>query len=175
MANKVSISPREVKIELMEGRSELLNQFFDSITEQAALTTDQETQIANYLSGSIEKRDQIANFIESAESEAELCRKRELSIAARRHAWEQLARMLRDGIKTQLELMGVKSVAGAEREFKITKNPPSVSITNAEEVPAQFLNYVPTPDKNAIKEALQKGAAVPGAELIQNATRLTIR
>lgn len=177
MSEEIMLS--DIRAELMEGRNELMNAFFGSIAEQVRLSEGQQGQIAAYVGGAIEKRDQLANFIEYVEMEAQLERKREVSLANRRHAKENLARMMREGVKAQLEVLGVKKVAGSERQFAIRRNPPKfgkVEIVDEKLIPAEFGDYKFVPDMEAIRAAFESGKTVEGCKFTpaESTSRLEI-
>ena len=153
----------------------MFSDFLATITEQVEFTPEQNGQLAEFLKGAVEKRDRLADFIHRLESEAEFLRAKEKRLADMRHSIEGLIGMFTGSIKAQLENMGVKSVSGLESRFTVKRNPASLAIVNEKEIPAKFINYEPVVDKNAVKEALQAGEVVPGAELVTDRSHLEIR
>ena len=93
---------------------------------------------------------------------------------------EKIAKGLRDYLKENMERAGIEKIECPLFSISIRKNPPSVEITNTDDVPFSFWRTpepkppVPAPDKAAIKEALKRGDDVPGARLNQT-TRLDIK
>lgn len=160
-------SLRELAIEKFDG-------FFESILEQNALTPEQQVELGDQLKSSIEKRDQVGAFLRRCELEGEILRNEEKRLAARRMQFEKIGRVFEDSLKLQLENWGVTKVEGNKFTFAIQKNPPSVSIENEAELPAEFIKYVAQPDKLAIRDALKDGKEVSGATLVCG-TRLVIK
>lgn len=74
---------------------------------------------------------------------------------------------LKEYIKHAMELQGTIDLEGDDFRFRITKAPPSVKITNQDEIPEEFINskVVKTPDKKRIAKAIEDGGDVPGAKL----------
>lgn len=168
----------EIRLELWQGSDELYQQFLASITEQVELTAEQQETIGNYLSGVVEKRDKLADFIKSLEEEAERLRGREKVMADRRHEFESLAKMFRSSVLTAMQNNPagiVLRVDGHESSFRVKKNPPRVDVFNEELLPGQFIKYAPVADKTAIKDALDAGQEVPGARIADPSYRLDIR
>jgi hypothetical protein len=65
-------------------------------------------------------------------------------------------------------------VEGQEFTFAVRKNPPKVEVVDEALIPPEFISYTPVINKAAIKDALEEGKEVPGAELVQS-TRLDVR
>jgi len=169
----------ELKRELMEGKNDLYNQFVASIAEQIELTPEQNATVTTYLKGTLERRDHLADFVKGIEEEAARLDGRAKEITERSQQFKNIARMFRSSIKMQLEnwpgLKSIKRVDGLESSFRVVKNPLHVVITDIAELPGRFINYEPKPDKNAIRDALEKGEAVPGACLSDPSTHLQIK
>lgn len=168
----------DVRQELWEGSEELFQQFLASIAEQAELTPEQQGVVGDYLAGTIEKRDRLAHFILQLDETAAMLREREKRLADRRHEYESLASMFRGSILAHLQNNPagiVKRVDGMESSFRVKANPPKVEIVSETELPGEFINYVPQPDKRAIKEALESGKEVPGARIGETTYHLDIR
>ena len=83
---------------------------------------------------------------------------------------------LRDYLLGRMEEADIEQISCPEFELTVVKNPPSVEIEDAAELPNEFLEVKISkqPVKKAIKEAIQSGEEVPGAYLTQK-TRLRIR
>lgn len=91
-----------------------------------------------------------------------------------------IAEGLRDYLKENMERAGIEKIECPLFSISIRKNPPSVEITNTDDLPFSFWRTpeqkppAPAPDKDAIKLALKRGEDVPGARLNQT-TRLDIK
>lgn len=93
---------------------------------------------------------------------------------------DRVAQGLRDYLKVNMERAGIEKIDCPMFSISIRKNPPAVEVDDTSALPAAFWRTpepkppVAAPDKAAIKAALSKGDAVPGARLVQN-TRIEIK
>lgn len=73
-------------------------------------------------------------------------------------------------VEREMLRTGTPEIKSSLFKIKIGTNPPRVEITNQALLPKQFLrtSVSVSADKTAIKEALQNGTAVPGAEIRQD-------
>lgn len=73
---------------------------------------------------------------------------------------------------------GVQKVEHPQFTISVQKNPVSVDVFDDRQIPADYMTDPkppePKPDKRLIKQALQEGADVPGAKLVQG-VRLSIK
>ena len=150
------------------------NEFFDSIVERSQFTPEQQTALGETLKASIEKTDKVGNLLAYMEGHAEMLRKREKQIADQREHFENFVSLAKSSLHQQMTDWGVNRVEGNEWIFAIRKNPPSVEISDEALIPAEFVRYTPSIDKQAIKDALSDGKEVPGAKLNHN-SRLEIK
>jgi hypothetical protein len=159
-------------------REEILTQqfqeFFESILEQAALSPEQQTALAENLKAGVEKRDK-RHLPCVVRSQAEMLKAEEKRLASRRHSFEKFSKVITDSLHQQMREWGVKKVEGLKFSFTLKKNPPSIEIENEDAIPAEFIDYAPTISKTRIKDAIDAGQDVPGAKLITDKTRLEIK
>lgn len=80
---------------------------------------------------------------------------------------------LKERIMWAMQIMGRDRVEVGARKLSI-RNTQAVSITDAAQIPNEFIKVETSVDKMKIKEALKGGAEVTGAELITNQS-ITIR
>jgi hypothetical protein len=96
----------------------------------------------------------------------------------KRHARNRAAR-LRDYLKNGMEFAGIREITTPHFALKIVRNPASVIIEDAEQLPVEFVILPPippaAPDRAAIRTAIKSGKTVPGARLDDTKTRLDIR
>jgi hypothetical protein len=178
-AHATNLSP---SASLMSLGGELFEEFFHSIAEQleanSGLSEEQNAEIATYLQTNnreiVAKRDRLGEFLARLDSEAEAIRNEELRLAARRNGYEKIASCMRSSIHTQMLDSGVKKAEGKLFSFSVRKNPPRVEITDEAAVPPEYVDYVTKINRAGIKDALESGKEVAGAELVQT-TRLEIR
>jgi Siphovirus Gp157 len=150
------------------------DEFFNSIIEQNALTPEQQLTLGEAIKKSIEKRDRLGAFLERIELEAEMLKKEEGRLAARRRQFERIGECFRDSIHNQMKEWGVVKAEGQKFSFTVKKNPPAVEILDEAAIPAEFINYNPSVNKSAVKLVLTEGKEVPGARLTQG-TRLEVK
>lgn len=115
--------------------------------------------------------------IRNMEATAAAIKEAEAKMAARRKALETRAKYLTERLKTGMEIAGVTRLTCPHFDIKIANNPASVDIYEPGLIPAEFMRQPEpppaTPDKTAIKAAIQAGKEVPGAMLARG-TRLVI-
>jgi hypothetical protein len=153
----------------------LFEEFFQSIAEQEMFDVSQQTELAAYLEGAVEKRDRLGEFIMRMESEAEAIRNEEKRLAERRHVFEKIAGCMREGIHQQMRDWELKKVEGAMFTFAVQACPASVEITDEAQIPGEYVDYKPQVDRNKVKEDLKAGKEVPGARLVTDKTSLRIK
>lgn len=174
--------PKETAIEVLQGGPFSLREvaikefesFFQSILEQNALTPEQQAALGDSIKTSIEKRDQVGAFLARIEAESEALKKEEQRLAMRRRSFDRIKEVFEDSLHAQMQNWGVVKVEGHRFSFTVKKNPPRVNIINEAEIPGEFISYTPTINKMGIKDALEEGKEVAGAELVQG-TRLEIK
>jgi hypothetical protein len=154
-----------------EDFEKMFAEFCDGINEQIQ-APDQQLNVSAYLRVT-ETRDQIADLYLFCKNLADMLRQREKALADRRHGLDKYCEMLRSSSQLALEELGVRRLEGEARTYAIRQNPAHVEITDLEKLPAEFMDYVPMANKSAIREALERGETVPGAELVTS-TRLDI-
>lgn len=83
----------------------------------------------------------------------------------------------RNAVASVMERAGVRKIEGADYTLSVRANKPSVLVTDETELPADYWREKITrsPDKTAIKQALDDGYTVPGAVLSNGSTGLTVR
>ena len=92
---------------------------------------------------------------------------------------QRVAQGLRDYLKTNMEGAGIDKIECPLFKFSIRKNPVSVEVFDANQIPAELWTTpapkppVPHPNKAEIKALLSSGKDVPGARITQW-TRLVV-
>jgi hypothetical protein len=116
--------------------------------------------------------------IRNLQATAASIRDAEKQMSDRRKAIEKRAEILLERLKTGLEIAGVSKIECPHFALTIKKNPAAVEVFEPSLIPQSFMRTPepppPSPDKAAIKAALQSGADVPGAHMVQG-TRLDIK
>lgn len=130
-------------------------------------------------SGELElKATNVAMFIRNLEASAEQIKLAEKTMAERRKQLETKADSVRQYLFDNMKRVGVTKIESPYFALTIKKNPPSVIIDDALSIPTEYKIFSPppppTPDKAAIKAALQAGETIEGAHIEQN-ERLEIK
>jgi hypothetical protein len=167
---------------LMDFGGNLFQGFVCSAAEQVeaygSLSDEQNAEFATYMQTNnpkiLAKRDRLGEFLARLDSEAEAIRAEEKRLAARRARFEKISSCMRYAIYQQMLNSGIKRIEGKLFSFCIRKNPDHVDVTNPDDIPPEFITYEPRIDRQRIKDALENGKQVPGAELVRS-TRLDVR
>ena len=131
-----------------EERETIVSSWLKEITSGIALKVD----------GYKIKQDALKHFSEKWKSEADKYYSAAKSLTS-------LAESLKDRLKIAMEQMNSETLEGNKYKYKLTKSPPSLEITNINDLPSKFLKITYSPDKELIKEAILNGEVVPGAEI----------
>lgn len=153
---------------------EIAAQYRDMATKLADLDLDDQT-IADTLEGEsgalVEKGQNVAFVVRNLEASAEAIKAAEAAMAARRKAMENRAARLRTYLLDGMRMAGIQQIDSPYFAISIRKNPPSVDVFDAGQVPADYMKSPPppppAPDKKLIAQALKDGADVPGCRLVQ--------
>jgi hypothetical protein len=167
---KTAIEP----LSLQEVAFEHFQEFFESVIEQAQFTPEQQLALGEQLKSGVDKRDKLGNCLAWLDGQADLLRSKEKQLAERRHRFEKFSSALRSALHQQMLDWGIRKVEGHEFTFAVKKNPPRIEITDEAALPPEFISYSPVINKSAIKDAMEEGKEIPGAELVQT-TRLDVR
>ena len=125
----------------------------------------------------IDKGKAVIAFILNLEAEAEAMRSAEKRIADRRKIAQNKVERLKDYLRSNMEMTGIKEIKADDFSFKATFYPnrdESVVIDNEEIIPAMFFRVKKEADKTAIKSSIKNGVDVPGAH-IEKKSRLEIK
>lgn len=138
--------------------------------EQQELIVEQwMTELKNNLSL---KADAYCYRIESLENAEEMLDLRAKKITAAKKTIGRLRDSLKDKMKYAMLDLGISKIEGVENKVSLSKSRPSVEIENEADLPPEFVKIktITSPDKDAIKEAIQSGQTVPGAYLVTGTT-----
>jgi hypothetical protein len=126
-----------------------------------------------------QKATNVAMFVRNVEALAEQIKAAEKQMSDRRKGLEARAARVREYLKTNMELAGISEISCQYFKLAIRKNPPSVIIDDADQLPLDYVVLppipAPMPDKRKILDAIKHGETVPGASLDESKTRLEIR
>ena len=159
----------------------IADQYLEASTALADLDIDAQTlaDTLEGLSGELEvKAQNVAMFVRNLEASAEAIKAAEKQMTERRKAIENRAESIRDYLKSNMERTGINKIECPWFTIAIKKNPKSVCIDDANVIPNEYKRQPepppPSPDKKAIKDAIEAGKDVPGAH-IEQGTRLEIK
>lgn len=112
------------------------------------------------------KHEGYIHVIKNAEIAAGACRQEAENFAKRARALNNLAIRLKETLRADLEQHDeTAATAGAFQIRRQNRQPRVIVSVDASELPPQYQRVTVEPDKSALKEALDAGATVEGAEL----------
>jgi hypothetical protein len=125
------------------------------------------------MSGALEaKACNIASLVRNLEVTVDAIKDAEATMYKRRKALENRIEAIKSYTLNVLTANQIEKIETPYFKLSVAKNPPSVDIFDANQVPAHFMRQPepppPAPDKVAIKESLKLGEDVPGCRLTQS-------
>ena len=124
------------------------------------------------------KATNVAMLVRNLESTASAIKDAESQMASRRKAIENRVTRIRQYLLDSMVSAGIEKIEHPMLRLSVRKNPPSVDVFDAAQVPADYWREPPPPpksiDKTLIGRAIKNGHEVPGAKLNQT-LRLEIR
>lgn len=131
-------------------------------------TTDEIQMVLDNIADEFDKKvENIVYYIKDFESDAEALRTEEKRLAEKRRALDNKAKYLKEYIFNSMKVVGKDKVKAGTYDLRIQKNPKSVRILNESELLDEYFKYKKEIDKTKIKEAIEEGIEVAGAELVQ--------
>lgn len=115
-----------------------------------------------------QKAEGYAHIIKNLEADVAMYKNEEANFKAKKQAAQKKLDYIKDNIIAAMSVTGQTEVRGGSLTLRLQKNPESV-LVNEDLLPKKyFVKKVESkPDKNALKELLQSGRAIKGAELIR--------
>ena len=133
------------------------------------------TELFDQLQGELsEKVHGCVCVIKNAQSEADALTVEIKRMTAKRKALENKASRVHDYLDFSLRALGQDHVKTSLFDVKYQKSPPSVRIISEIDLPDDCLRIKKEADKTLIKQKIQSGEFVKGAELVQD-TRMVIK
>lgn len=117
----------------------------------------------------------ICRVSREAGAHAEVCDRIMDDLKVRKKRHEDRAARLRSIALWAMQEAGIQKIPAPDMNISISKGRSSVVITDANALPLGFVDFEPKPDKAKIKESLEEGHAVAGAELSNGQPTLSIR
>jgi septal ring factor EnvC (AmiA/AmiB activator) len=132
--------------------------------------------LSEYLNAGLDKRDRVAYALRHFQDRIDDHDREIKRLQARKAAIEKKYRKLSDRVISIMRGLKYDRLEGRRNSFALYRNPPSVRILNADEVPANFktVNEEVTIDKRSLAKALKENGSVPGAELATDEVRLKL-
>ena len=116
----------------------------------------------------VEKLDAYARVIRNLEAESAAYNAEEARLAALRGGVDKSIVRMKDAVQAAMRACGEVRVKTPIGTWAFQKNPPAVSVTDKDAIPMAYKIVAPmTIDLRAIKDAIQRGETVDGAELTQ--------
>lgn len=119
-----------------------------------------------------QKTESVSAFIMNQSSEIEQLKEAEKRIASRRKALEKAKAKMHEYLLAGMVDNGIHEISCPAWKVKLANCPVSVDIMADAEVPKQYLREKVTvsPDKKALKKALQEGHEIEGVSLVNKKT-----
>ena len=126
-----------------------------------------------------QKVENIGKFILSLEAEVKGVKEEESRLSARRRSTENKIEWLKDYLITEMTSTGIDKVKRDTITVSVRTNPPSVGISELNDIPAGYRKIIPEswqPDKIAILENFKEtGEIIPGTTIITDRKHLSIK
>ena len=110
-----------------------------------------------------------------AEKQAAAVKEMEADLKDRRARFEAKAEQIRSIVQWALAEIGVDKLTAPDFTASVRETPPSVVVNDLSLIPDEYVRVTRAPDKTALKEALKAGAVIPGADLGNGGSSLTVR
>jgi len=115
------------------------------------------------------KAENIAKFIKSLEAERDCFKAERERLEKKERSINNKINWLKNYLLAELQKLNISKVKGKILSLVIKKNPVSVLVKDEKIIPENYfiINTTRQVSKTAIKEAIENGQVVPGAELTQ--------
>jgi hypothetical protein len=149
--------------------------------EDESLTTEEKeylaTQMQTAVAATVKKADSIIAVLQTLDARANAAKAEAKRLSEHAKRQERNAEKLQSYVIRCMEQAGLKKLDANLGTLSLRNRPNSVVITDESVLPAQFVRLVQTtaPDKKALKEALESGAEIPGADLAIGGHYLVVR
>ncbi len=114
-----------------------------------------------------DKAENIVCVLKEMEGDINILKVEEKRLKERRQALEKRREHLRWYLQDELEVMNIPNIKTARFTISLKNNPPKVNVISEDLIPINFIKASYSVDKSALKEALENGQEIDGAELIQ--------
>lgn len=136
-------------------------------------------KLEDYTQEAVEKRDAIAWFLTMKKAEEDAIRLKVAELQLQLEQREKARERMEDFFMHSMISLGIQKLIGGLYQIVVRKNPPSLKVNDASQIPEKFMIHPPPPepypDKAAIKRAIKAGEEVGGCEMIENRYRLEVK
>jgi len=106
--------------------------------------------------------------IKSLEADAVAAKTESDRLATRAKSFSSNAAEVRKRLYEAMKALNHEKIKTPLFNFAIQQNPVSVSIADGAVIPTEYMRITESPDKTAIKSALEKGMVIQGCELTRS-------
>ena len=117
----------------------------------------------------------LARTAQEAKADAEAIATRQAALATRKARAGRVEQECRATLHAIMEAMAMRKYRHPELSVTISDGRPGVVVTDETALPDEYVRITRSPDKTAIKAALEQGVIVPGAELQNSIPQMTVR
>lgn len=150
----------------------LMNDLYDYET---GVVNEETLAKLNELTDSMEdKAINITRLFKELEASADAIEKERQNMQKREKALKNQISSLKEYLRSNMERCDIKKIECPQFSISLQKNPVKLDITNADEIPSEYLVTTVSLDESKIKEELKNGVVIPGARLVQG-TSIRIR
>lgn len=137
-----------------------------------------EQTLADTLEGLTDLSDMLRATVRAALDDEDHVTRLKLRIEvlkARLHRFETRADRRRRTVAALMDDCGVKKLVAEDFTASVVARAPGLTIVDEADIPQEYFRMVPQLDKGRLKQALKDGAAIPGANLGNAWSSLTVR
>lgn len=156
-----------------------LQALFDTLEmiDDPDVKREAEAEMYRYFEAEVRKVDNISAYLTRCEREAAGLKEDITRLRDRAAMWEGRSDRVREYVKRVMQNAGTMKLEGQQATFYLRAATPAVVISDETLLPEEFVKVTITkvPDKRAIRDAIEAGHDVPGADLALGGQVLTVR
>ena len=154
---------------------EILDSIYDAADENGEVGEIDLTELTELQEARQVKLENIALYVKNLAVEASAIKEEENTLADRRKRLERKCERLKGILINAMKEDGNKKITSPRFEA-VLRDSKKTEITDESLIPEEYLNIkvTKTPDKTAIKKAIEEGKQVAGAQVVDNTT-ITIK
>lgn len=143
------------------------------VNEETGEIDDTALASLNGLTTSLEEKGiAVASYIRNIEADRQALADERKRMEARQKTLESRIEWMKNYLQTNMETCGIKEISCPYFSIKLKKCPPSVHLSDEDSLPDTYRKRKETVsiDRVKIKQDIQAGVMIPGAELVQGNT-----